>query len=293
MKCLPGPPLPSSSITLPASPTSLENPGANLGPCQQCLQSGAECIYPPTRDRAAYSRQYVANLETRVQSLEMVQARLMPLLETFEASTHSGKPMPMPLPPVPARRTETPAQEMNEDVEEGEDEIPGDSAMQPASDSEDAGQITQDDRGNYRWIGSSNTLSLLDSFSGRQLASGRPLPSRTQSSTTQMDAAISRDHTPSNIASTPTRESNPYFGPVAGSGVVKALPPVDEVQYPSAEKSLEMVDAFFQEVHPCLPVLLEHEFRRDFRALMEARARGNLSWGGGVSHSLGAKQSPR
>lgn len=205
----------------------------------------------------------------------------MPLLETFEASTHSGKPMPMPLPPVPARRTETPAQEMNEDVEEGEDEIPEDSAMQPASDSEDAGQITQDDRGNYRWIGSSNTLSLLDSFSGRQLASGRPLPSRTQSSTTQMDAAISRDRTPSNIASTPTRESNPYFGPVAGSGVVKALPPVDEVQYPSAEKSLEMVDAFFQEVHPCLPVLLEHEFRRDFRALMEARARGNLSWGGG------------
>lgn len=233
----------------------------------------------------------MANLETRVQSLEMVQARLMPLLEVFEASTHSGKPMPMSLPPVPARRIETLAPEMNADVE-GEDEPVEDGATQPASDTEDVGQITQDDRGNYRWIGSSNTLSLLDSFSGRQLPSGRPLISRTQSFITQMDAAISSNRTPSNVTSTPTRESNPYFGPVAGSGVVKALPSVDEVQYPSAEKSLEMVDAFFQEVHPCLPVLLEHEFRRDFRALMEARARGDLSWGGGVSHSLEAKQSP-
>lgn len=96
-----------------------------------------------------------------------------------------------------------------------------------------------------------------------------------------MNASISDDRTPSNVASTPTRESNPYFGPVAGSCVIKALPPVDEVQYRSVKKSTEMVDAFFQEVHPCLPVPLEQGFRRDFRALMEARAKGDLSWGGG------------
>lgn len=120
----------------------------------------------------------------------------------------------------------------------------------------------------------------------------RPLPSGMQSFTTLMNASISGDRTPSNIASTPTRESNPYFGPVAGSGVIKALSPVDEMQYPSVKKSTEMVDASFQEVHPCLPVLLEHEFRRDFRGLMEARAKGDLSWGGGVSHSCEVKQSP-
>lgn len=73
----------SPSITSSALPASLENYGANLGRCQKCLQSGAECIYPPTRDRAAYSRRYVANLETRVQSLEMVHARLMPLFEAL------------------------------------------------------------------------------------------------------------------------------------------------------------------------------------------------------------------
>lgn len=84
-----------------------------------------------------------------------------------------------------------------------------------------------------------------------------------------MNASISGDRTPSNVASTPTRE-----------------------QYPSVKKSTEVVDASFQEVHPCLPVLLEHEFRRDFRGLMEARAKGDLSWGGGVSHSCEVKQSP-
>lgn len=107
-----------------------------------------------------------------------------------------------------------------------------------------------------------------------------------------MNASISDDRTPSNVASTPTRESNPYFCPVAGSCVIKALPPVDEVQYRSVKKSTEMVDAFFQEVHPCLPVPLEQGFRRDFRALMEARAKGDLLWGGGVSHSCEVKQSP-
>lgn len=61
------------------------------------------------------------------------------------------------------------AQETHVDAGEEEDEPIEDDAMQPVSDNEDAGQITQDDRGNHRWIGSSSTLSLLDSFSGQQL----------------------------------------------------------------------------------------------------------------------------
>lgn len=61
------------------------------------------------------------------------------------------------------------AQETHVDAGEEEDKPIEDDAIQPVSDNEDAGQITQDDRGNYRWIGSSSTLSLLDSFSGQQL----------------------------------------------------------------------------------------------------------------------------
>lgn len=87
---------------------------------------------------------------------------------------------PMPLPPLPARRFRTAPRETHVDAEEEEDEPIEDYAMQPVSDSEDAGQITQDDRGNYRWIGSSSTLSLLDSFSGQQLPNVRPLPFGTQ-----------------------------------------------------------------------------------------------------------------
>ncbi|WVQ73053.1 hypothetical protein IAR50_002616 [Cryptococcus sp. DSM 104548] len=258
VKCMPGPPLPSGS----GSPSSLDNPGANLGPCQQCIQAGVECTYPPTRDRAAYSRQYVANLEARVQSLETVQARVLPMLEFFESSARSGRFGPLP---------NLSGESADEQLEGEEGDEPPDSAHL-ASDVEDAGQITTDDRGNYRWIGSSNTLSLLDSFSGRQSAG----PSHSVSTPIDPNPAPL-----SNLPTSTARDANPYFGPVAGSGVVKALPDVDQVQYPTKDKAMDMIDAFFEHVHPCLPLLLEFEFRRDFGLLMEARQGGQSSWGGG------------
>jgi hypothetical protein len=209
------------------------------GACQQCVAGGSECIYPPTRDRAAYSRQYVQNLEARVQALEGVWGRMVPVLEAFEGGSSvmgNGSALP-PIPPFPA-----PMQE-----EDGEDDAGSDRH------SLEDGQITQDERGNYRWIGSSNTLSLLDSFSNQPLQT--PLSSTPNT------------HTP---------DRNPYFGPVAGSGVVKALPGVDEVSYPTHRAAREMVDAFFSDVHPTLPVVLEYEFRQEFDALMDRRSRGEV-----------------
>ena len=209
------------------------------GACQQCVAGGSECIYPPTRDRAAYSRQYVQNLEARVQALEGVWGRMVPVLEAFEGGSSvmgNGSTLP-PIPPFPA-----PMQE-----EDGEDDAGSDRH------SLEDGQITQDERGNYRWIGSSNTLSLLDSFSNQPLQT--PLSSTPHT------------HTP---------DRNPYFGPVAGSGVVKALPGVDEVSYPTHRAAREMVDAFFSDVHPTLPVVLEYEFRQEFDALMDRRSRGEV-----------------
>ena len=143
-----------------------------------------------------------------------------------------------------------------------EDEEPEDDAVSDRQSMED-GQITQDERGNYRWIGSSNTLSLLDSFSGQNHQT--PLSSTPHA------------HTP---------DRNPYFGPVAGSGVVKALPGVDEVSYPTHRAAREMVDAFFSDVHPTLPVVLEYEFRQEFDALMDRRSRGEVETSSQtVSHS--------
>lgn len=122
---------------------------------------------------------------------------------------------------------------------------------------EDGGQMAQDERGNYRWIGSSNTLSLLDSFSHQQPISGKP---QTHDDT-----------------------SNPYFGPVAGSGVVKALPGVEEVSFPSDKAAAEMIAAFFAEVHLCLPVVAEQRFKEDYDRLMSRRRKGEAWEFGGVS----------
>lgn len=223
--------------------TAGADPSAGPGPCQQCVAAGSECVYPPTRDRAAYSRQYVQNLEARVQALEGVWGRVVPMLEAFEGSgagtsvsTTNGMHPPIPKLSPP---------EMDDD-EGDEDEA----SERPSLED---GQITQDERGNYRWIGSSNTLSLLDSFSGQPLQT--PL------------SASPHTHTP---------DRNPYFGPVAGSGVVKALPGVDEVSYPTHRAAREMVDAFFSDVHPTLPVVVEYEFRQEFDALMERRSRGEV-----------------
>jgi hypothetical protein len=134
----------------------------------------------------------------------------------------------------------------------------------PSSDNEDddAGQMTQDERGNYRWIGSSNTLSILESFSHNNRSPHEPTP-------------------PINN----TTDGNPYFGPVAGAGVVKALPEADEVVYPSAEEAADMIDAFFQEVHPILPVMEEKQFREAYKASMDRKANGQPVSPGGVSRS--------
>ena len=160
------------------------------------------------------------------------------MLEVFEGGSgiNGGARPPIPKLPPP---------EM--DDEEGEDDV---GSERPSLED---GQITQDERGNYRWIGSSNTLSLLDSFSGQPLQT--PL---------------------SDTPHTHTPDRNPYFGPVAGSGVVKALPGVDEVSYPTHRAAREMVDAFFSDTHPTLPVVVEYEFRQEFDALMDRRSRGEV-----------------
>ncbi|WVR00192.1 hypothetical protein IAU59_007334 [Kwoniella sp. CBS 9459] len=310
IKCLPGPPSIPAQISSDGQPV--------LSPCQQCVQAGSECTYPPTRDRAAYSRQYVQNLEVRVQALEAMQARVLPLLEMFEASEFGTMPIPnqgAKVEHAAGVRNETAMSAQhgagagdfstNVIMSEGEGENEGeeDELIQGSDEVEDAGQMTQDERGNYRYIGSSNTLSLLDSFSRGDrdrdkdkdrenagadkdgdrenddpirpgLATSRH-PSHTNRSLTHASDPTSRQ-SPA-ISDHASRGANPYFGPVAGSGVVKALPPVHEVQFPPPKLAEEMINAFFEEVHPCLPVVLEHEFRKTYNELMEAIGRGERS----------------
>ncbi|KAI9633949.1 fungal-specific transcription factor domain-containing protein [Dioszegia hungarica] len=249
IKCLPGPSAPSKGGDANGPP----------GPCQQCTQASLECTYPPTRDRAAYSRQYVQNLESRVQALEVVNARLLPMLDAFErgegmelkvmqngegAGERYGYPHQEPTGYHPAQ-----ADDGDDDPDADGDEFDHE---------HNNGQMTQDERGNYRWIGASNTLSLLDSFNPTSPHQRpEPLPGRQ-----------------------PTSGDNPYFAPVAGSGVINVLPTVDEVVYPEARAAEEMIDAYFREIHPILPIMIEREFREAYAALMQRRSAGVLEKSG-------------
>ncbi|KAK4689854.1 hypothetical protein P7C73_g226, partial [Tremellales sp. Uapishka_1] len=255
VKCLPG----------PAVLDGQQPPG----PCQQCLQCKIECTYPPTRDRAAYSRQYVQNLEARVQALEnLSNYRIMPMLKVFESGGTRMKTHP---PDGTGEPVELGGEGDEEEEEDEEEEGAGEDTERQGgvsgSEEGDDGQMAQDEHGNYRWIGSSNTLTLLDSFGQSHPADNHHLPPTSASGphTTQ---------TSPSSHSGPTPRNNPYFGPVAGSGVVKALPNIDEVNYPPRRYAEEMVNAFFEEVFPCLPIVLEHDFREGFTALMERRENG-------------------
>ena len=259
IKCLPGPSSTKASLDANGPP----------GPCQQCTQSGSECTYPPTRDRAAYSRQYVQNLESRVQALEMVQSRLAPLLEAFEGeagidiralagrATGAATGGDGDAADYPVKYEGMPDDE-GEGAETGEGD---DSGAEETVD--DTGQMTQDERGNYRWIGTNNTLSLLDSFSATPSARQDSLP-----------------------GGVPARPGNSYFAPVAGAGVIKALPTVDEVMYPPPEMCEQFIDAYFAEIHPILPVMIEQDFRRGVAMVNERRSRGQPEQSGIVSHAL-------
>ena len=157
---------------------------------------------------------------------------------------------------------------------EGDDtiDIVNDDAVEGHESSEtpspDAGQITQDDRGNYRWIGSSNTLSLLDSLAHRSSPQIQTPPIIEQTAPGSGGGG------------------NPYFGPVAGSGVVDALPGINEVVFPSIENGMRMVDAFFKDAYPVLPVVIEEDFRKEHEAMMRRRARGEPEKPGGVSETF-------
>jgi len=265
VKCLPG-----------SSSTSAMLSDGTPGPCQQCSASGVECTYPPTRDRAAYSRQYVQNLEGRVQALEGMTARLGPLLDAFERGglgaaaleglANGSRHHQHPQRAIAAGGTEHGDQSMSADEEDEDEPKPVLNASRRyssggLSEVDDGGQMAQDERGNYRWIGSSNTLSLLESFTHNR-SPHEPTP-------------------PTAVSGDPGH--NPYFGHVAGSGVVKALPGVNEVSYPSPSRAAEYVDAFFKEIYPVLPVVCEEDFREEYKGLMERRAKGLPESPGGVS----------
>jgi hypothetical protein len=267
VKCLPGP----------------SSGGAGAAACQQCTLSGAECEYQPTRDRAAYSRAYVQDLSGRVQALESVRDRIMPLLAAFEGGSFNvaslggagaGAAAATGIAASAGPAAIKPKDEPDLD-DMDEDDTPH--SQGDEEDDQESRRFLTDERGNFRWIGASNTLSLLESFE----EGTKELPSR-------VNYGPLRDGPPDEDESPP--ESHPYFAPVAGAGTVRAIPGVEKVTFPPRAEAERMVDAFFSDVHPVLPVVLEHDFRRRFNNVMDKVDAGDFaSLSAGVSCAVGVR----
>ncbi|EJT97573.1 hypothetical protein DACRYDRAFT_119248 [Dacryopinax primogenitus] len=58
--------------------------------CGQCLGNINACTWKPTADRAAHSRQYVQQLETRLHHMETLFQHVAPVMEALTASTQGG-----------------------------------------------------------------------------------------------------------------------------------------------------------------------------------------------------------
>ncbi len=63
-----------------------------------------------------------------------------------------------------------------------------------------------------------------------------------------------------------------YFPTSLRFGKVRALPSVDEVEYPPLDLADKLVAAYFERFHHTLPVLDSISFRAKYRRLMDARA---------------------
>jgi len=87
------------------------------------------------------------------------------------------------------------------------------------------GQLALDDHGHFRWIGSSSTMSLIQSF--RTLTS-EPL----------------ERYSPSDDVLPPDMGNMLYFPPGLGFGKVRALPGPQEVEYPDRDLADKLVSAF-------------------------------------------------
>ncbi|WWD18291.1 hypothetical protein CI109_102741 [Kwoniella shandongensis] len=288
VKCIPG----STSFS------SIDS--SQTGPCMNCLQAGSgdNCTYPVSKDRAAFTRQYVQNLEARVQALETLCQRFTPIFADYEAEkTQRGNkrqkvmprmsheanissltdPVESTQPSFEARHVDAATQHR---VAAGEANLPvgGEATIKPD------GKWTQDELGNYRWLGPHNTLSILDSFSPE---SSNPSPTTTPAGAA---TGVGPSHTSSYAhgsshgngfgighteRSNTNTNTNAYFEGVEETGLLERLLPLDKLQFPEEKVALEMIDAFYSDVHPILPVVPEHRFRPNYTRMMDRHKRGD------------------
>ncbi|KAG9009294.1 hypothetical protein FRB94_012240 [Tulasnella sp. JGI-2019a] len=269
--------------------------------CGQCTQTNTTCTWMQTRDRAALSRQYVQELENRLIRLESVLAQVAPSVDLSElpngpipvehvaeqqsvpvASTSSSSSGHYPATGIPALnaisnggnisvsaatagRNPAPPSQYQYPILGATDGPRGLVKVEVADNSdefvaEQMGTLALDDHGHLRWIGGSSTMSLIEAF--RNFSTG----DADHSSPSPPDSAATATPTPN-----PPSANLLYFPPSMRFGKVRALPGIDEVEYPPVDLANKLVEAYFAQFHHTLPVLDSLSFRAKYKRLMEGR----------------------
>ncbi|GJJ07349.1 hypothetical protein Clacol_001550 [Clathrus columnatus] len=219
--------------------------------CGQCLSSKATCNWIQTKDRAALSRHYVQELEQRLLHMESLLTKVVSQSQESEPKEHSGEG---PVSHIPAEakaqalRAISPLQDMPDS--------PADSTAVKAEDDDEGqlrdqlGQLALDDHGHLRWIGSSSTMSLIQSFRA------------------SMAEPVDQYSSADDILTADSMGNLLYFPSGLGFGKVRALPGPQEVEYPERDLADKLVAAYFEHLHFQLPVVDKPTFLRQYEELM-------------------------
>jgi hypothetical protein len=210
------------------------------------------------------SRHYVQELEARLLHMETLFQQIAPVLEQIDpslttgiggASTASGTTGTNSLSSAVEVLQSIPTRGRGSDSSAPEGGRSGDTAFTAIKVEDDVseqfGQLALDEHGGMRWIGSSSTMSLIQSF--RALTSS-PL------------------HRVSPMEEDP-RAPGPsvnklYFPASVFFGKVHALPGAEEVEYPDRDLADKLVAAYFARFHFLMPVIDKPSFMTRYENLM-------------------------
>ncbi|KAF8592537.1 hypothetical protein K439DRAFT_1400441 [Ramaria rubella] len=228
--------------------------------CGQCVTSRTSCTWIQTKDRAALSRHYVQELEQRLLHMESLLAKVVGGQSQDEPTKHSAgdRSQSSSLSPhnIQSPSISSPPLQMNGGTSQQES-IESVSTKVKQEDQDDVqirdqlGQLALDDHGHLRWIGSSSTMSLIQSF--------RALTSESDDRYSPSDDLFGADSMGNML----------YFPPGLGFGKVRALPGPQEVEYPDRDLADKLVAAYFDHLHFQLPVVHKPTFLKQYEELMD------------------------
>ncbi|KAI0080746.1 hypothetical protein K474DRAFT_1589402 [Panus rudis PR-1116 ss-1] len=235
--------------------------------CSQCATSKSQCTWLQTKDRAALSRHYVQELEARLLHMESLFQQVAPILEQVgqTGNVDLSKLVASAGNPASSSQTSNAIHSVlasssnngsnNFSAANGPDNpmTADDNPPVKVEDdvSESFGQLALDEHGHMRWIGSSSTMSLIQSF--------RSITSVPLHRVSPMDE---------DPLSPGPNVNKLYFPASVFFGKVRALPHPEEVEYPERDLADKLVEAYFARFHFLMPIIDKPSFMRRYTHLM-------------------------